>query len=311
MSSPVFSVNQPHIPVFAGDLSPNIRSGKYLFLDRPSTNPIILQNGTQAAPVSVPTFPTAVQDNVDTITFETAFGSGVLEMYQTTAQTLMPLLHATKGIEIGLDKVDNESVEYVPGGNKAGNPFGYLAGTDPGVFIRALFEITDTSGSDQFGVGFRKQENYVVPTSFLTTGDGLYTDFVLLGFSGTAAANLVKSMTDLANSGSTLVSSSAFAWADAGVHQLEVRIKGRVVSYFINGVRVGDTVRKDGLGAAITAQPTTTLPALTVTNALFYIPFIFHRYDTTTTGTVFLRKLEVGQLLEVGLQPEGRVPARG
>lgn len=309
MSNPGYGTNQPHAPVFAYDISENIRKGKYMVLERSAMHPHILQNGTQAAPVSVPTLPTAVQDNLDTLIFPNGFGCLGLEMYQTTAQTLMPLRHATKGLEIGLDEVNNESVEYVPGGNHAANPLGYLSGTDPGVFIRATFEIADTSGSDQFCIGFRKQENYVVPTSFLSTGDALYTDFVGLGFSGTAAANLVKSMTDLANSGSTTVTSSAFAWADGGIHQLEVRIKGRIVSYFINGVRTGDTVRKDGLGAAITAQPTVALPNITVTNALFWVPFIFHRYDATTPGAVYLRRLEVGQLLEAGLQAEGRGPA--
>ena len=67
-------------------------------------------------------------------------------------------------------------------------------------------------------------------------------------------------------------------------------------------------VSKDGTGAAITAQPTLSGAAYSFTAALFLVPFIFHRYDSTTPGTVFLRRLEVGQLLEVGLQNEGRGP---
>lgn len=291
---------QPHERLFANQVSEGLRKGKYMLFDRPS--PLLILNSSGA----IPALYTAVAAQVDAILVPDAFGNQYIEMYQTTAQALPPVHHATKGITIGGDLVDNESVEYVPGGNRTTNPLGYTAGTDPGVFIRAIFEIADASGSDQFGIGFRKQEAYVVPTSFLSTGDALYTDFAMLGFSGTAAANLVKSMTDLNNAGSTVVTSSAFAWADGTIHQLEVRIKGRVVSYFINGRRVGETVKLDGLGADITDQPTTALPSFTFDTGDFLIPFIFHRYDTTTPGAVYLRHLEVGQLLEVGLQPEGR-----
>jgi hypothetical protein len=292
--------------IFANELSEAIRKNKYMLVERQSMDALILQYGTQAARVGVPALPTAAADGLNAIHLPHAFGYRAIEMHQVTAQTLMPLLHATKGLEIGLDKVDNESVEYVPGGNSAANPLGYTAGVDPGVYIRATFEFADTSGSDQFIVGFRKQENYVTPTSFLSAGDALYTDFAGLGFSGTAAANLVKSMSDLNNAGSTVVTSSAFPWADAGIHQLEVRVSGRVTSYFINGVRTGDTVTKDALGTAITAAPTVALPAFTFDSGDFLIPFIFHRFDATSPGAVYLRRLEVGQLSEVGLQRGSR-----
>lgn len=292
----------PFVPVHSYQLSPGFRNRKIMFLPRVASHPRILQNGTQAAPVSVPTLPTGVQDNIDTIHFAEALGH-VLEMYQTTAQTLMPLRHATKGLEIGLDKVDNESVEYVPGGNHAANPLGCLAGTDPGVFIRATLEIADVSGSDQLVVGFRKQEAYVVPTSFLSTGDALYTDFYGVGFSGSANPNDVKTMKDLNNAGSTVIFDTGFNFADGGIHTLEVRVKGRKVSVFINGVGLGGIVKKDGLGAAITAQPTLTPPAFSFDAGDFLIPFIFSRYDAAAPGAIYLRSLACGQLVEDGLDP--------
>lgn len=288
----------PHERAYASMISEGIRRGKYMLFERPG--PLSILNAAGA----IPALGTAAQGQVDTIIVPGAFGNSHLEMFQTTAQTLFPIYNP-KGILFGGDVVDNESIEYVPGGNRAENPLSYLAGTDPGVFIRAIFEITDASGTDQFGIGFRKQEAYQVPTSLLTGGAAVYTDFAMLGFSGTAAANLVKSITSVA-SAVNVVTSSAFAWADTTIHQLEVRIAKRVVSYFINGRRTGETVRLDALGAAITAQPTVALPAYTFTAALRLIPFIFHRYDSTTPGAVYLRKLEVGQLLEVGLQPEAR-----
>jgi hypothetical protein len=85
-----------------------------------------------------------------------------IDVYQTTAQTLAPTFTAGKGLEISLDQVDNESVEYVFGGNDALNPFRYVAGdvTDEdngrdGVIFEATFEITDASGLDQFLIGWR------------------------------------------------------------------------------------------------------------------------------------------------------------
>lgn len=301
---------QPHGRTFANDISEGMRKGKYMLIERPSTFPIVLQNGTSAAPVSVPTLPSGVADAVATITFGQALGHQSLEEHSVTAQALSPLLHATKGLEIALDQVDNETVEYVPGGNKASNPLLYLAGTDPGVFIKATFEITAANGMDQFGVGFRKQEAYQTPTSWLNGGAPVYTDAVLFGFAGIVASpNQVRSSTTI---GSVVAVASAtnFFWTAGQIHTLEVRVSKRVVSYFINGSRMGEKISKDGLGAAITGQSTTPPPTYTFTTGLSLIPFIFLRQDAATT-TVFLRRLEVGQLLEVGLQPEGRGPQAG
>lgn len=309
-ASDLIAGQQPHTSVFANSLSAAILRKKYMLMERPSVSPLILQYGTQAAAVTVPTLPTAAQDNIDTLIVP-AFGMDVIEMYQTTAQTLMPSRHATKGLEIGLDEVNNESVEYVPGGNHAANPLGYLAGTDPGVFIRATLEIADTSGLDQLIIGWRKQAAYVVPTSFLTTGNAGYSDFVGAGFSGSAAANLVKQVSDVGASGSALVTSSAFAWSDGEIHRIEIRLKAKKSSMLINGRRTSETVKLDALGAALSggSRVTTATPQYSVTAGLFMIPFIFVRYDVTSPAAVYLRRLEIGPLSEVGLQPENRISA--
>lgn len=294
------NATSPHNPAYVNGLSLGLRKGKYMIYDLPHANPSIITTAS-----TVPAFPTASQGQTDTITLTGAPFQNTVEMFQTTAQTLMPAVQAAKGLEIGLDEVDNESVEYVLGGLRASNPLGYTAGTDPGVFIKATVEFTDRSGTDQFIVGFRKNEAFAVPTSFLTTGDAGYVDFAGIGFSG-ITSDLVKTMTDIGNTGSTTVTNTAFAFADAGVHTLETRIKGRAVSYYINGALLGSLISKNGVGTAITAQQTLSGAAYSFTSALFLVPFIFHRYDTNTPGTVFLRRLECGQLLEVGLQNENR-----
>jgi len=285
--------------IYANQLSEGIRKGKYMLWERPAP-PFIY-----AEVAGIPALYTAGAAQLDGIIVPGALGNNYIQMYQTTAQALPPLWDA-KGLNIAGDAVDNESLELVPGGNTVNNPLGYLSGTDPGVFIRLTLESTDSSEIDQLVIGWRKQEAFAVPVSFLTTGDALYTDFAGIGFSGTAVANLVKTMTDLNNAGSTVVTSTAFGWADTKIHQLEVRIKGRTVSYFINGRRIGETVRLDALGVAITAQPTVAGPTFRFDSGDFLVPFIFVRRGATVASALYARRLEVGQLLEVGLQPENR-----
>jgi len=238
--------------------------------------------------------PTAVQAQTDGIV---SFQGNFLEYFQTTAQTLQPVSHATKGLVLDGDQVDNESQEYVVGGNSTTQPLAFVTGTDDGFFIRATLEITDASGSDQMLVGFRKQQAYQVPTSFLTTGNALYTDFAGIGFAATKAdPNPVSVATDIGASGSTTVSATNFTWADTKIHKVEVRVIGRKALYLINGVPLGGTVSKDALGVAITAQPTKTAAAYTFTSGLTLVPFIFVRQDADLLDAVYLRELEVGFL---------------
>lgn len=298
---------EPHRPVFADALNSGLRVGKYMQLGLGGSNPLILQHGTQTAPVTVPTLPTAVQDNVDTIVVPHMYGNQCVEMYQTTAQTLMPSRHATKGLEIALDQVDNESVEYVLGGNTATNPLGFTSGTDAAIYLEATFEIPDASGMDQFGIFMRKQENYVVPTSFLSGGDALYTDFVLFGFAAAKAdPNPLGISYDFNNSGSSTVFVPNFTWSDNSIHRLAMFINARYVKFEINGVPLGGRVTKDALGATITAQSTLTPPAaIRFDSGDFIIPGIFVRQDTDVTP-VYLRSLLCAQLLEIGRSPSSR-----
>ncbi len=275
-------------------INPNVTRGKYVY-EKINGSPLVLNmSGALAA------LPTASASQVDTILTRGGVG---WDMFQTTAQTLGPAYTAGSGLEIALDQVDNETVEYVPGGNNSFNPFGMTVGTDSNFFFRARFTLADASGLDQFGIGWRKQETFAAPTSFLTTGDGIYTDFALFGFAGTVAnPNPVRISTDLNNSGSSTVSAAGFTWADGLTHQLEVRVVGRKALFYINGVLLGGSVSKDGNGAAITAQSTTTGPVFSFDATDFLVPFIFCRQDADV-GTVFLVDYEIGHLVDIGLDP--------
>lgn len=231
-------------------------------------------------------------------------GGAIWEIYGTTAQTLPPILTAGSGLEISLDQVNNEAVEYVPFQNTAYNPFAYTVGTTQPMLFRAAFSIADASGSDQFILGWRKQEAYAVPASFLTTGDPTYTDVFGIGFAATAAnPNPVSVVYDKNNSGSCTVSDTGFTWADGKTHVLECRLYGTKVRYFINGVPLGSTVGKDGVGGDITDQNTKAVTSHTLDSTDVMIPFIFIRQDADVTGNVFLKAVQLGPLSEFGLDP--------
>lgn len=281
---------------------PNKRSlywkrGRYLYHKGFHEQPAIF-NETDGS-----TAPTANATDIDSVAARDYY----LALYQTTAQTLFPLVHATKGLSIALDQVDNEACEYVPGGNRTTNPLAMTVGTDPAFFIKAKFEITDADGMDQFLVGWRKQEAFAVPTSILTTGDGIYTDFCGIGFSKVVAdPNPVSVASDLNNSGSTTVSQVSFTWADTLVHTLEMRVMGnRKPKFLINGVQLGDKVSLDGDGGSITAQTTIEPHAFTFDAAEVLIPFIFIRQDANLSP-VYLQELEIGHLESIEADPSRR-----
>jgi hypothetical protein len=93
-----------------------------------------------------------------------------------------------------------------------------------------------------------------------------------------------------------------FTWADTLVHQLEVRVIARKAIYLINGVVGGGRVSRDGTGAAITAQTLNTQAAFSFDVGDVLVPFIFVRQDANVTP-VYLRELEVGHLVDRGLDP--------
>lgn len=233
-----------------------------------------------------------------------------IDVYQSTAQTLAPTFTAGKGLEIALDQVDNECVEYVFGGNDALNPLRYVYGdvTDEdngrdGACFEATFEITDASGFDQFLLGWRVRSSFAVPTSFLSTGDAGYTDFFGIGFAGTAAnPNPVRMAWDTDNAGSTVVDAASFTWADGKIHKLGCVILGGRPYFFINDRPVGSSINRDAVGGSITAQattaPTSTQPVLDSGDVM--VPFIFVRQDAASPSAIYLRSYQIGRLHQLG-----------
>jgi len=281
---------------FPYQLHPNFTGRKYAREVLSGVHPQITRSSS-----SITALPTASAAQVSQIRTPAGY---MIEMYQSTAQTLQPVSHATKGLVLDGDQVDDESAEYVIGGNYTTNPYAMVVGTDSDFFFRATLEITDASGSDQLLVGWRLVQTYQVPVSFLTTGDAGYTDFAAIGFCATKAnPNPVGTATDLNNAGSTIASPITFTWADTLTHQLEVRVVGGKAVYLINGVRLGGVVAFDGNGAAITAQTTIASPSFTFDSGDTLVPFIFVRQDADLLDACYLKSFEVGHLVDIGLDP--------
>lgn len=292
----------------AYDLHPNLRQRKYYYYNfMTGAFPIVYTNGATGV-TTLQASPTTV----NTVSKVLIPGSTLLwDYYSTTAQSSILVSTAGSGLEISGDETDNEALELVPGEIAANNPLAMTVGTDSDFFFKAKFKFTDADGSDQFGIGWRKNEAGTAATSFLSGGDALYTDFVLFGFAGTVAnPNPLRVSTDVGNSGTATVTTisgagaTGFTWADAAVHTLEVRVVGRRAIFLINGVRAGNPVTKDGNGTAIaTAIETLSGPAYDFTSGLTLIPFIFLRQDAAVANDTYLQEVEIGHLVDVGLDP--------
>lgn len=230
-------------------------------------------------------------------------GGGYWEGAATTAQSVSPMQgSAGNGLNIAGDKVDNESLDFVIGGNADLARLSFKAGTDTDFFFRCKLKIADVSGTDQTVVGFRKREAFVAAASvvsWLNAGDAGYTDFSGFLFQG----GDLKVTTDLNNSGSATATDTAFNVADNDIVEVELRVVGRKAVYLINGYGVGSSVAKDGDGTSITAQSTISMPSFTFDSGDYLVPFIFVRHDATTPGNIFVREVEVGHLVDVGKDP--------
>lgn len=297
--------------IYPYHLHPNFRTRKYYyqnFMD--GGYPIVFTNSGTTGLTTLLAGATTV-NTVNQVIFPG--GPLVWDYYSTTAQTNVFVSTPGSGLEISGDEVNNEALELIPGGITSSSRVAFQLGTDSDFFIKAKFKFTDASGPDQFGIGFRKNEAGTAATSFLSGGDPLYTDIVLFGFAGAAAAaNPVRISTDFNNTGTAVVTDTNFTWADGLAHTLEVRVVGKRCLFFINGVRMGDTISKDGDGNAITAQTTFSGPAFDWTNSAgstlatasnWLIPYIFLRHDTDVANETYLQEIEIGHLVDVGKDP--------
>lgn len=287
----------------AAHISENFRKGRYGFWI-PSVQPMPLNIAT-----SVPALPTAAAAQID------AFQGGPLawEINQLTAQTLLPLIHATKGLELALDQVNNETVEYIPGGNRITNPAAFKTnsaaglGGDIGWFYRFRLELTTANGIDQLFVGMRAVEAYQAVAgvvSILNGGATGYQSMFGVGIASAAASPADVSRI-VATAAVSAVTDTLFNWASTVVLDLEVRSYGNKGYVFINGRELGQAINTDALGVAITSQPTQGMAGTPLVASTVYAPCILIRQDAVLS-TVFCSQFEWGPLYELNRDPTAR-----
>lgn len=280
------------------ELHPNFTTGKYYFENfKDGHKPFLYTVSATGIPAVATTVAGA------DVTHEMMTQHGYWQVYNTTDQAVLPFATAGTGLNVSGDLVENEALELVPGGNFASSRQAFVAGTDSDFFMRVKWNIADVSGADQAVLcGFRKQETFAVPTSLLSTGDGIYTDFFGIGMSGEDGTD-IKCMSDLNNGGSTTVTDTGFDATDSQVLEIEIRVIGRKAIGYINGVRLGNPVAKDGDGTAISSQATVSTPSFTFDSGDTLIPWIFIRHDDEVMNAACIQEIEIGHLTDKGLDP--------
>lgn len=288
--------------VWPYQLAPDYKNGKYYFENfKDGHKPFLYTVSATGIPAVATT--TAGAD----VTHEMMTHRGYWQVYNTTDQAVLPFATAGTGLNISGDLVDNESLELVPGGNFASSRLAFVIGTDSNFFMRVKYKFSDVSGMDQtIFAGFRKQETFAAPTSLLTTGDGIYTDFFGIGLSEEDGVDL-KTMSDLNNGGSTTVTDTGFDLTDDEVFEVMVWVCGGKVRAFINGIELGNPVAKDGDGTAITSQSTVTCASFTFDSGDTVIPWIFIRHDDEVGNGCCIQEIEIGHLRDIGADKDGEI----
>jgi hypothetical protein len=295
----------PYNLVYVDGLAPRLTRGGYGYVGKQSFSPAAYT----VSAAGVPTIGTGVTGTTPFSQWGVGPYSVPVEMSVLVATSArLPLAHATKGLELQPNAINNDTVEYVIGGNKTTNPYAHVVGTTPPSFFSVTLEQTDADGCDQLVVGWRIVQAFnAAGNGFITGVDPGYTDFAAMGFAGAIAnPNPMRVITDLNDTGTPTISLAGFTWADTLVHKLEVRVVGRKALFLLNGALLGASIRKDALGNSITAQQTTTPPTYSFDTGDTLVPFIYIRNDTNIGEGIYLAELEVGRLTDIGLDNNNR-----
>jgi hypothetical protein len=196
-------------------------------------------------------------------------GDGIIfEQYMMGTQTIIVPIMETAGLEIGLDKTDNEGVQYDLGITSRSRCV-FTAQTDA-CFVECTVALADASGVDPFYIGFRKQ---AARNSTL----GSYTDYFVLGVEGTANPNKIQFQTNL-NSGGAATTDSTDTWADAASKTIRVNVSAGGVA----------------TGLIDSASPTTEPSTFTFDSGDVLMPFIYLLHGTTSPGKINITSFKCG-----------------
>ena len=242
--------------------------------DNNSIGSIVVQAGKISTPENIyidfNSQPVCVQEDgtvasgVDTeIDVMAVDGGWIMEYYNIGTQTvLVPNIVAT-GLDISRTGTNDIGTEY-GFGVLANQPGGFVVGTSPAFFMRAKITITDVSGTDDFGIGFRKSEAY-------QSAQDSYDEM--------AAFNIISGDVNLKQilNGTTTTTDTTNNWADLATKTVQVNVSSAgVTTYLIDGVAP------------------TTVAAFTFDDAEVVVPFISLLNAADVAESTVLWELTVG-----------------
>lgn len=181
-------------------------------------------------------------------------------------QTLLgPLLDSTgKGLDISQDQTDNDGVEYVFGALNTRGAFTHTVSSSTNVCLRVTARIADVSGTDDFDIGWRKNE------AFQANVDD-YDEAAWVNVN----LGQLQTETILNNAATTTTTVTGSTWADDATHTITTCIVGRKAYYYYDGVPIQRTVTYNfDTGEVI-------------------VPFLFFLQATTSPGKVWLTNVEI------------------
>jgi len=185
-------------------------------------------------------------------------------------QTIKYPVPVAGGLDITLDATNNEGHQAVIGGLSKFGACAFTVGTHA-CFLEGEFTLNDITGTDWFGIGWRKHEAFTA-----TVTD--YTDFAMVAC--VAALGLLRLYTDLNDSGTPTSTSTGVTIVDQTRFKLriEVALTG-VVTVYVNGVNVTPAVFTFDAGDVI-------------------VPWRRLLHDTDVAEATVMHRCEVGLLGE-------------
>jgi|SaaInl7_150m_RNA_FD_contig_51_763599_length_1029_multi_9_in_0_out_0_2 hypothetical protein len=180
-----------------------------------------------------------------------------LQYHILGTQTITAPTAVAAGLDLGsMDATNTDGLE-INTGVLTNNPFAWKVGEDAAFFIRIRATITTVAGTDDFAIGFRKQE-----ANQANVDD--YADMAAINI----IAGDIKTET-IVGGAATVTTDTTDNWADAESKWIEVQVSSAgVVSYKIDN-----------------AEPTTVVD-YTFTDALTLIPFVYFMENATTAGSL-------------------------
>ena len=178
----------------------------------------------------------------------------VLQYHILGTQSITAPTAIAAGLDIGtMDQTSGDGLEINPG-VLTSNPIAWKVGEDDAFFIRVRAMITTVAGTDDFAIGFRKQE-----ANQAAIDD--YADMAVIN----VIAGDIKTET-IVGGAATVTTDTTDNWANLASKVVEIQVSSAgVVSYMVDG-----------------SEPTTVVD-YTFTDALTLIPFVYFLQNATKT----------------------------